>query len=372
MSHRRILDAEFMYRPRPPEANRARVIFDFALRSRLSALDPTQDTVLLIADSLATAQSLTPILADFPRLSVSTRIANPTPWPESKPESKRETPLHCGWPSPDRWQRYRQSDRWARIDAALDTASQYSASASGLKTGGLVMPAHDAIWGRDLLPLLIAFSQRHSHNSRQGIPACVSPYSFYRHSTVPGAAIPQDVIAIVNTAFNRDPLFGWRLRWGLVQGFWGKTGLIPFGLCAAIRSEVDQTFFEDDSEIDRAINKVGGAARGLWIRSPKHYRQALPVFNEADALHLFERTLHYSLPAGGSALTTPPSALMRLWSIVQPRYARYWPRAERLISQAQAAIEARVTQFGASWLDWGSYRYVTRVGDPEVEVWRLI
>jgi hypothetical protein len=353
----RLLSAEFLYRPRP-EPGRARTVFDFAFESRLAALDPACDMVLLVADSNASVDSLQPLLAHHPHLSVTVQLANPIPWPGSG----SDTPTRAGWPSPERWRRYRQSDRWARIDAALDVASRIDPN------GYLIMPAHDAIWGPTLLPMLLRISAR---LIRSDIPAAVSPYSYHRHSDVPGAAVPRDVIGVLNAAFNRDLWFGWKLRRGMLQGFWGKTGLLPRRLCISVRAKADQTYFEDDSDLDRAIIASGGTTRAIWIRNSATYRHALPVFSEDDVRRVIERTLHYSLPAGGSALLTPPSKWERLRLALRPRYADYVPRAERIIAEAQAAIQARVEQFGASWIDWGAYRYVVRVGDPEVEVWGL-
>ena len=30
----------------------------------------------------------------------------------------------------------------------------------------------------------------------------------------------------------------------------------------------------------------------------------------------------------------------------------------------------RLGRYGLSWVDWGTYRYVVRVGDPLVQVWK--
>lgn len=353
----RLLDAEFVYGPRP-RSGPAQVVFDFAFESRLAALNSMCDAVLLVADSLASVKSLQPLLARHSNLRAAVQIANPTPWPDSG----WDTPSQMDWPEPARWQRYRQSDRWARIDAALDVAGQIDSN------GYVIMPAHDAIWGAKLLPRLLNIS---AHYTQNGIPAAVSPYSYYRHSEVPGAGIPPDAIGVLNAAFNRDVWFGWKLRRGKMQGFWGKTGLLPRALCIPIRANADQTFLEDDSELDRAIIAAGGLTRACWIHNPVVYRQALPVFTDTDVRRVIERTLHYSLPAGGSAMLTSPDHWETLHRAVRPRYAGYAARAEQLIAEAQMSIRKRVNQFGASWIDWGVYRYVVRVGDPEVEVWRF-
>jgi len=353
----RLLNAEFLYKSRP-ETGRSRLIFDFAFESRLAALDPDCDALVLIADSKSSVDSVRPLFERHPGLPVAVQIANPTLWPASG----SDTPVQLGWATPDRWQRYCQSDRWARIDAALDSASRLDPD------GYLVMPAHDAIWGQKLLPLLLKRSAQCAHD---GIPAASSPYSYYRHSDVPAAAISPDVIGLLNAAFNRDMCFGWKLRRGKLQGFWGKTGLIPRVLCAPIRARANQTYFEDDSELDRVIAAAGGTARAIWIRNPAVYRQALPVFSEADVRGVIERTLHYSLPVNGSGLLTPTDKLEKLRRALRPRYARYATRADKIIAGAQTAMQARVERFGASWVDWSVYRYVVRVGDPEVEVWRL-
>jgi len=77
------------------------------------------------------------------------------------------------------------------------------------------------------------------------------------------------------------------------------------------------------------------------------------------------------LPAGGSALLAPLDELTRHVYSQQSYLWQINTRAEQIIKDCQLEIQARVDQFGASWIDWGAYRYVVRVGDPTVEVWQL-
>ncbi len=360
LSGRRFIDAEFMYKPRPTPG-RERLVFDAALRSRLDALS-MQDAVLLIGDSVATLDSLSEIEALYPHLTFTATLTNPTLWQGQTVE----TPRHLNWPEADRWRHYQQTDRWSRIDAALSAACL-------IKTPGyLIMPAHDAVWGRDLLPRLIRLSE---HYAAGGLPAAVSPCTYYQLSAVPGAALPPEVIDLMNTAFGRDCLFGWKLRTDRVQAFWGKMAMLPFGMCGAILDRVDQQVWEDDLEIDRVIRALGYGVRCTWVREPTIYRQAPPVFDREGLCKVIERTLHYSLniPSariGESLLNFPLGPLGQVRAILNPKFRRYNALAEKLIAECNQTIAARLRQFGASWVDWGRYRYVMRVGDPAVEVWR--
>jgi hypothetical protein len=358
----RYLSAEFMYKARPTDA-RERLVFDHCLRSRLGQLG-VQDALLLLCDSAATLDSLRPLLAEFTTLPTLALIVNPQRWQGRTPD----TPTLLGWDAPTQWQRCQTTDRWARIDAALATAS---ALAERSPDGYLVMPALDAVWGNDLLPVLRRLSER---SARNGLPAAVSPYTYHQHTQVPRANIPSDVIHLLNTAFGRDTLFGWKLRLGRVQTFWGKMSLLPVGMCAAVRAQVEQSIWEDDREIDRVISELGYGARALWVHDPRVYHQALPVFDRDGVRRVIERTLHYSLHIPGdrigSALIEPLDVLGRIRHVVHPRFARYNAEAETLIAECVAEIAARVQEYGASWVDWGAYRYVARPGDPAVEVWQ--
>lgn len=258
------------------------------------------------------------------------------------------------------WLRLSMSDRWSRILAALELGRDAG-------TGGyLIMPAHDAVYTRDLLLRLVAFSQEHAQN---GLPAAVSPFTFYKHSPLADADIPADIIDLVNAAFNRDPAFRLQLERGAAQGYWGKMGLIPFEMCGELLQTVDTGIWEDDLELDRAITALGYASRTLWIDDPAQYRQALFVVDEAGVRHIIARHLHYSLRTGGSALTQPLTDMARYWRIVNPRLGVAAARAERIIDEEYAKMMRRVEQYGASWVDWGDYRYVARPYDPHVEVW---
>lgn len=357
---RRFVSAEFMYKL-PPTEPRARLVFEYALRLRLAALG-SDDAVLFICDSAATADAVAPILAAFPRPLALATITNPDDDPGGDPS----IPARLGWEG--EWRRCRTTDRWRRITAAMEVARRIESS------GYLVMPAHDAVWGEGLLSRLVDFSQQHQ---RGRLPAAVSPYTYYQHSAVPGAAIPPLVIDVLNTALGRDLRFAERLERDEVQGFWGKMGMIPFGMCGAVIDAANQRMFEDDLELDRVIRVLGYNARGLWIDDPAVYRQSPPVFDLDGARVVIERLMHYSLyvPAsevGGSSLNFPLDELGQQKLQTDPDFARLNQIAEGLIAECARHIKARLDQFGVSWVDWGRYRHVARVGIPGVEVWRRV
>lgn len=352
----RFLDAEFMYKPRP-QAGREQIVFDWTLHSRLSKFDST-DGVLLISDSQQTIDSLAQIAALFPKPRIAAAITNPVKWTGKS----SDTPTLCGWG--EGWQQYQTTDRWVRIKYALQIGSLMN------HRGYLIMPAHDAVWGKTLLDRLVHFSQRHA---RKGLPAAVSPYTYYQHSPVPKADIPQDVVDLLNVAFGRDSLFHWKIHLNQVQQFWGKMSLIPFGMCSAIRDHIEPSTFEDDLVIDRVIGEQGYRARCLWVNNPDIYRQALPVFDREGVRQVIERTLHYSLNIPGEPgglLNAPLDWIGRIRRLVDPRFARLNAEVEALVAECTATITQRVKQYGLSWVDWGAYRYVARVGDPAVEVWK--
>ncbi len=359
LTGRHFIDAEFMYRPRP-ETARERIVFDTTLRSRLSELG-RHDAVLFICNSQTTIDSLTVFEGEYPHLVILAIIANSLPF-EGK---SGNTPFDLKWEMPDHWQRVQTTDRWARIDAALHIGSLMK------PTGYLLMPAHDAVWGKHLLKKLEYFSRRYAKN---GLPAAVSPYTYYQHSEVAGTKTPADVIDLMNTAFSRDAWFHWKIQRDTVQAFWGKMSMTPFGMCGAIRSSSEQTLWEDDLDIDRIIRELGYGVRCLWVNNPAVYRQAPPVFDHEGVRKVIERSLHYSLHIpderiGGSSLNVPLDWLGQLREIISPRFRRYNPEAEKMIGDCATAIAARLRTFGASWVDWGAYRYVVRVRDPVVEVW---
>jgi hypothetical protein len=134
--------------------------------------------------------------------------------------------------------------------------------------------------------------------------------------------------------------------------------------------------WEDDLEIDRAIREAGYAVRATWIDNPTQYRQALPVFDRDGLRKVIERTLHYSLnipatpPGSTSLLYRPLDPLGRLHRAISPRFNRAVTLSEQLVAECSAEIAARLGRYGASWVDWGVYRYVVRVGDPLVQVWK--
>ena len=362
LSGRRIVSAELMYRPRPP-AGRERLVFDFAFRSRLAAL-AADDAVLLLCDSLSTLDSLIPLLSDFPVPLVLALIVNPAPAALSN-----ETPRRCAWDDPDGWRRFQTTDRWARIDSALEVGALLGGE--GMKAGMLALPAHDAVWRADLLPALRRFAGQHA---KAGLPAAVSPYTPFQHSHVPGAAIPREIVDLMNVTLMRDPLLRGKIKGDRVQAFWGKMGLLPFGVCAALRRKVDRGAWEDDLEIDQALRALGYGVRCLWVDDPALYRQSPPVFDLDGLRRVVDRTLHYSLNVGprASALSRPAAPMRRLAARRHPHFWRLGERSEALIAECSAAMDARLTRFGASWVDWGAYRYVARVSEPYVEVWRHV
>lgn len=368
VADRRFISVEFLYKPRSPDTDydsrRRQGVFDYALRSRLAELARHPDSALILccADSSAAA-SLAPILADYPSLLTLTAVVNPEPCPPPFPDA--ETPFRCAWDAPQAWTQYRTTDRWARVAFALEVG-QHVAAAGG--RGWIVMPAHDAVWGAFLLDDLAQFSLDHASG---GLPAAVSPYSDLHHSAVPGVWIDPRIIRVVNWAFHRhhDDIAS-----GSYQQFWGKMGIIPYAICGAIRQCVEKRVWEDDLEIDSAIHALGYAAVTAFAnqRYRVSYRQALPAFTFADVLTIFDRTLHYSLPIpGDTSLLARPFAEM--WQHL-PDYAlnRWYLAAciETLVAICQRRIANRLARFGCSWVDWGAYRHVVRVGDPFVQVWK--
>jgi hypothetical protein len=415
----RFLVAEFMYRPRPAES-RARAVFDYAWRSRLAQLD-ARDCVLLLCDSPVTLESLQPVLADYPQLRVAWAVVNPLPVADSIPP---DLPHRLGWTLPDAWQRVSMTDRWARIRWALAAgeavrSSQFTVHSYGLagtryQVSGisqrsavsgqrsaksqeplaisyqlsavsgqlsavsdqplakshqpsaiLIMPAHDAVWGVGLLAYLVRV---------MGAGVAVSPVTYHQHSAVPGVATDPALIDLLNAAFGRDALLPWKLWRGQMQGFWGKMSLLRLEVCGLLLGQVQPCAFEDDLAIDSALNAMGTPARGVYIHDPRRYRQALPVFERADARQVIERTLHYSLnipgeAGAGSSLAQPLGPLGRLRGL-HPRQRRADQAAEALVAECLTAIRERLARYGLSWVDWGAYRYVVRVGDPCVEVWK--
>jgi hypothetical protein len=337
-----ILAAEFIYKPRPLSKREA-AVFDYTLRARLNALRD-DDTLLLLCDSAVALASLQPILADFPRLHTLSEIVNPQPRP-----IQNDTPYACQWETPQQWQQMTMSDRWARIDAALRVAS-------ARRDGCLLMPALDAVYSRDLLMQLI-------------VRAPASAISAQVQRAVPNVDTPQHIIDLHNAAFDRDALAD--ICTG-GQGFWGKLGVIPFRLCEALRTNADHDTWEDDLEMDRVLTELGSPATCIPVDDPALYHLAPPVFDRPAVQRIIERHLHYSLkiPGKSSALHSPPSSASRLRAQHDAKYALALALADALIAACDAAMRQRVAQYGASWVDWGGYRYVTRVGDPAVEVWQ--
>ena len=360
----RLVSAEFMYKPRPADEAPSRRVFDYTLASRQLELSRYDDAaLLLICDSSETLDSLAHLSVQSPRLPVFAAITNPVPLVTRFADPYAELPKSYYWDDPVHWRRYTITDRWARITYALDVARQM------LNPGYLIMPAHDAVWGRGLLANLINFSEQYFAN---GLPAAVSPYSPYHHSPVPGVEISPEIIDALNAAFARDSLLRLRLARGEYQAFWGKMGMIPFGMAAPILDRVETMVWEDDLEIDRVIRDAGYAVRAQWIGRSALYRQALPVFDRDGLRAVIERTLHYSLniPGNTSMLTRAFDAPARLKIRRNPRFARAVAITEEITAECQAEISVRLKRYGASWVDWGAYRYVVHVGDPMVQVWK--
>lgn len=360
LAGRRYVDTEFMYKARPT-GERERIVFDYTLNSRLTQLD-AQDAVLFICDSQQAIDSLQAFQDQHPHLQMIAVIVNPSPWNGHTNDS----PKLLNWENPDTWWRCAMTDRWARINFGLQVGSLIESP------GYLIMPAHDAVWGKDLLQRLVYLSELYA---RQGLPAAVSPYTYFQHSAVPDAHIPQHIIDIMNTAFGRDTLFPWKIRLDKVQAFWGKMGMMPFGMCAAVREQVEKTVWEDDLEIDSALRQLDYGVHCWWVSNASVYRQAPPVFDYNGLHKVIERTLHYSLNipgglAGASTLNFPLDAVGQIKRRINPRFARNNAEAEALIAECNQEIQTRLQQYGASWADWGAYRYVMRVGDPAVEVWK--
>jgi hypothetical protein len=359
----RFVSAEFMYKPRPTEP-RARRVFDFTLASRLSELSRYEDAaVLLICDSAETVASLFYLPSSYPRLSFLAALVNPPPVAPTSRDPYAETPLRCGWNNPAQWQRHMLTDRWSRIAFALEVGQPLAGQ------GSLIMPAHDAVWGNGLLEELERLSERAVQN---GLHAATSAYTPHHHSAVQGVDIPPDIIDALNAAFGRDSLLHWRMQRGEYQAFWGKMGMIPFAMCAEILRRADMLVWEDDLEIDRVIREAGYDVRCLWADDPNLYRQALPVFDRAGLRAVIERTLHYSLsiPGDTSLLTRPLDALGQFRRQLDPPFAWGLALSEAITAECKAEIAQRLERYGASWVDWGAYRYVARVGDPVVQVWK--
>lgn len=364
---RHFVSAEFMYRPRP-QLERPQRVFDYALSSRLHELARHDDAaVMLLCNDQATLDSFAHLEAHYPRLTIVAAIVNPEPVAPLPADIYAETPVLCGWESPEQWRRYALTDRWARIAFALDVARQIP------HEGYLIMPAQDAVWGPALLNQLVSLSLQHQ---RRGQPAAISPYTYHQHSQVPGTDIPQMIIDALNAAFARDSSLRRRIADGDYQCFWGKMGLLPYGLCDAILQGAHMQTWEDDLEIDRVIRQTGYGLYCQWIDDPDLYRQALPIFDRESLKAILDRTLHYSLHIPGktvgqhSLLNRPLDDETRQRCHSDPHFARAVALSESIIAECNAEAEACVQRFGMSWVDWGGYRHVVRVGDPFVQVWK--
>ncbi len=358
------LSAEMMYRPRPTDqANRT--VFDATLRARLAAMAP-QDGVLLMLNDAKTLESLRAFPEAYPQPRWIAAIVNPKPLGHYKPDP----PYQWEWDDPAHWMIFKTSDRWARIDFAMQTAAALSEKSAGF----LLMPAHDALYGRELLQQLEKYARYYACD---GLPAAVSPFAPDQHTPVEGVSYEKNTSDAMNAAFGRDSHMRRKVRRDDVQAFWGKMNLIPFAMCEPVLRTVSQKVWEDDKEIDRALRDCGFCSRALWIGDQGIYRQSPPVFNYQDLKRVIERTLHYSLniptrPLGASSLNRQLDFEGKIRRLFSARFRGANQLAETLIRECMAEIEARLKRYGVSWVDWGDYRYVVRVGDPDVEVWKKI
>jgi hypothetical protein len=321
----RVLSAEFVYAVPTAEPYRTRILTN--LRARLDALRPG-DGVLILAGSAAALDVVQP-LKPPPGVTHFARIVTPQRLPGSAA--------------------FAQTDRWARIDAALACAAE-----DADRFDALLMPALDAVYTRRLIDRLI---------DRSGGRVPVSAWTPCHH------AGDGPIAAAMNAAFNRDRTFRRRLLRGETQQFWGKLGLLPTALCAGLRAAVrdEHRIWEDDMVIDRTLNALGHPAVSLWIGDPAVYRLHPPVFTEADLYRVIERHLHYALH-GGSGLLLPPDRAQRRLMARDPAYAAAVALADRLIAAARAALETRLAASGESAVIWGEYRITARRGDPFVRV----
>lgn len=316
-----VLCAEFFY-ALPAENSRARGQMMTHFAARCAALHPG-DAVLVLAGDAALYPALDAVLIDFPHLTVRRQVVRPTRTADGS---------------------YAQTDRWARIDAALQAAATPGAVS-------LLMPALDAVYDRRLIERLLA------------VEGPASAWTPCHHA---GTGI---IAAAMNAAFNRDRGFKRRLKTGHTQQFWGKVGMIPGGLCAALRTAVqgDHRVWEDDMAIDRALNALGHPARCLWITDPAVYHLHPPVLTQDDLDRVIDRHLHYALH-GGSGLLLPPDRAQRRRMAHDADYAAAVMLADERIARAQAALTTRLTTHGESAVIWGGYTITARPGDPFVRI----
>jgi hypothetical protein len=356
------VSVEMMYRPRPAFSP-ARDVFDACWRSRMNALS-AGDAVLLLVNTPSTLDSLQPLMRTSPHVVwIAAEVA-----PQPSQKSNAEGPRAWGWETPERWQQFRTTDRWARIRFALRTGLAVEDIDSSCY---LLMPAHDAVYGQRLLRVMEAAALRYA--TRQA-PAAISPYTPWQHAPLAGIAISPEIITAMNATFARSGNMALRIARNQVQAFWGKMSMLPVSACELLLSEVSMTVWEDDKEIDRALRDCNLNARALYIADRTLYQQTPPVFTREDLRRVIERTIHYSLniphtPLGASSLNRPLDFSGRLRAQLFPRFRRGSRLADALIADVMREIEQRLAATGVSWVDWGDYRHVVRIGDPDVEVW---
>jgi hypothetical protein len=359
----RVLAVEFLYQPLP-SAGMAAVALREAMHTRLRTLTGDDALLwLLAANDTAAYEQVRAFARAYPTVPTYYRFVDPAVY---APEPALAATL--GWDDPQvRYHRVNMSDRWARLQAALELGA-----ALGVSTRGwLLLPALDAVFGDGLLERMLLLSE---HYQIDGIPAAISPFTPYQHAPVRGLEIDPHIIDAYNLAFDRDPATRWLIERGEFQQFWGKCGLLPYAMCETVLREADTGVWEDDREISRVLRDAGYSAHCWWEDDPLVYHQAPPVFSEHDLYTVLVRYLHYSLniPFGSGK---PRSMLNE--PVPEAELARRQSRenlweahllAERLIERGNRLVIDRVKRFGASWVDWGRYRYLATVGQPHVDV----
>jgi hypothetical protein len=326
-----------------------------ALRSRWAALT-SADAVLIVAADDASARSFR--AEAWAGVRTETALVNPLAL-----AAPPDTPRRCGWDDAGGWQAAACTDRWARLLFALEVGVCLPAET------WMLSPALDAVWGARLLPHLLRFAELHS---ARGLPAAVSPFTPHQHTT-PGA--DPKAARVVNATVTRDPALRHRIEHNRIQALWGKTMLLPCGLCAALLAGCDRTIFEDDAAVSAAVEAAGYGARCLWMDDAAEYRLTPPIFTQADAEAMVERHIHYGLhipvtDIGGSWLVLPLGDEARARAAHDPAYAQDQAALEGVVASVAGGIRARLGAHGVSWVDWGAYRHVAAVGEPGVEVWK--
>jgi hypothetical protein len=147
-------------------------------------------------------------------------------------------------------------------------------------------------------------------------------------------------------------------------------------MASTLLARAERRVWEDDLELDSVIRDAGYTAKCIWIDNPRQYRQALPVFDQNDIRAVFERTLHYSMHIPGefadkrNLLHLPLDWWGNMRKSISPRFKEAITVGDSLIEEITESLNKRLNTIGFSWVDWGDYRHVVRVGDPFVQVWK--